>query len=89
MRIKTTKAFESSFSRLSDQEAKQTMKKLALLVDDINHPSLRVKKMKGKPGKAGIYRMRVNKYLRITFKIDNDTIILRQVGGHDETIEKA
>jgi len=86
MKIVVTDTFKRNFSTLSDEEAKLVRDKLALLMDDTRYPSLRVKKMKGRARLSGIYRMRVSKSLRVTFTMKGDTIILRKVGGHEETI---
>ena len=86
MKIKVDETFKRCLAKLTNQEAKQITAKIKLLEKDPYHPSLRVKKMKGKPGRQGIYRMRVTKSLRVTFRIKSDTIFLRKVGGHDETI---
>ncbi|MBZ0264937.1 type II toxin-antitoxin system mRNA interferase toxin, RelE/StbE family [bacterium] len=88
MKIRYTESFKSDYSGLDDKEIRQTKAKFALLIENLFHPSLRVKKMKGKPGQSGIYRMRVTSSLRITFTIDDDIIILRRVGKHDDTTNK-
>lgn len=88
MKIKFEAAFKRCFAKLTKEETKQTKAKIYLLEQNLYHPSLRVKKMKGKAGKEGIYRMRVTKYLRVTFMIEGDTIYLRKVGGHEKTIKK-
>jgi mRNA-degrading endonuclease RelE of RelBE toxin-antitoxin system len=88
MTFQTTPTFEADFRQLKPDEAKQAREKLKLLASNLYHPSLRVKKMRGKPGERGIYRMRVNRSLRITFTLQEDTVILRRVGGHDDTIHR-
>ncbi len=86
MILRFDNTFRRDLKRLTPQETKQTKAKIQLLRKDLRHPSLRLKKMKGDAGQRGIYRMRVSRSLRITFRIKGDTIFLRRVGGHDETI---
>jgi hypothetical protein len=48
------------------------------------HPSLRIKKIKGR---EGIWEIRVDYHHRLTFEIADDTIFLRVVGNHDVVLK--
>jgi mRNA-degrading endonuclease YafQ of YafQ-DinJ toxin-antitoxin module len=39
-------------------------------------------------GTENIWEARVSRSLRITFQIEGDKIILRNIGCHDETLER-
>jgi len=53
--------------------------------ENLRHPSLQVKKIQGT---ENIWEARAGLSLRITFEMNEDTIILRNVGRHDETLRK-
>jgi len=38
-------------------------------------------------GTAGIWEARVSRSLRMTFQVEGDTAVLRNIGRHDETLE--
>jgi mRNA interferase RelE/StbE len=50
---------------------------------DMRYPSLRIKKIQGT---QGIYEARASINLRLTFEIDKDILVLRNIGKHDDTI---
>jgi len=54
------------------------------LLKDIKYPALRVKKIKGT---KDIWEARVNISIRLTFQIEKELIILRNIGKHDETLD--
>jgi hypothetical protein len=62
--------------------ARKAIRNLAM---DIGYPALRVKKIKGT---EHIWEARASRSLRLTFQIEGDTIILRNIGHHDETLER-
>jgi mRNA interferase RelE/StbE len=51
----------------------------------MRYPGLRVKKIKGT---EYIWEARASRSLRMTFQIEEDTIILRNIGQHDETLNR-
>ena len=75
-----TRTFERLFKRLPKEIQDQNYEKLALLLEDPSHPSLRVKKMKGT---AAIWEMSVTMNYRITFEQDPERVLLRRIGTHD------
>ena len=49
-KITFSKSFKKHYKTLSDNEKKQTKKKLEFFVNDPTHPSLRTKKVQGTDG---------------------------------------
>jgi mRNA interferase RelE/StbE len=83
MRIARTENFKKAWIKLSEGQKPLARKAIENLLKDIRYPSLRVKKMKGT---ENIWEARVSQSLRLTFQIDRDIIILRNIGHHDETL---
>ena len=79
-----TARFERALEKLSIDEQLNTDKTLLLLGDNPHHPGLHVKKMEGA---ANIWEARCSKSLRITFKIQGNFIVLRNVGQHDRVLK--
>jgi mRNA-degrading endonuclease RelE of RelBE toxin-antitoxin system len=80
MKIARTDYFKTAWSRLEEKDKKSVRKAIENLV-----ASLRVKKIKGT---NYIWEARASRTLRITFQVDSDIIILRNVGHHDETLKQ-
>ena len=85
MKIARTERFKKSWEQLSKTEKSLAQKAITNLESDIRYPSLRTKKIKGVDD---IWEARVSLYLRITFQIERDVILLRNIGRHDETISR-
>jgi mRNA interferase RelE/StbE len=85
MKIARTARFQKAWKELNEGEKELARKALRNMASDLRYPALRVKKMKGV---EGIWEARVSQTLRITFQIQRDTIILRNIGRHDETLER-
>jgi mRNA interferase RelE/StbE len=85
VRIGRTDSFKKVWRRLTKEQRALAQKAIEKLVIDIRYPALRVKKIKGT---EYIWEARVSRSLRITFQIEGDTIVLRNIGQHDETLER-
>lgn len=85
MKIARTERFKRAWKELNEQEKYLARKALKNLSTDLGYPSLRVKKMQGV---EHIWEARVSHSVRMTFEIEGDTIILRNIGRHDETLER-
>jgi mRNA interferase RelE/StbE len=83
MRITRTEKFVKSWKGLNKAQKALARKAIENLIRDIRYPALRVKKVKGK---ENIWEARASLSLRITFQIEGDMIILRNIGQHDETL---
>ncbi len=85
MRIARTERFKRAWGQLTKGEKQLARKAITNLTSDIRYPSLRVKKIKGV---ENIWEARVSLSLRMTFQIESNTIILRNIGRHNETIQR-
>ncbi len=85
MRIARTERFKKAYRKLEKHEQMRVKKSLLQLVQDRNHPGLRIKRVKGT---SHIWEMRAGRDLRITFEIRDDLYLLRNVGHHDATLRR-
>jgi mRNA interferase RelE/StbE len=85
VRIARTARFKKAWETLNEKEKALARKALTNLATDIRHPALRAKKMQGT---NYIWEARASRSLRITFQIQNDTIVLRNIGQHDEVLRQ-
>ncbi len=85
MKLYPTKDFIERYKGLPQRIQKQTDKQLGLLLQNLHHPSLRIKKMKGA---KNIWEARVTKDYRFSFGIKGDTYILRRIGKHEEVLRR-
>ena len=85
MKIARTDRFKKAWSLLAERDKKSARKAIENLVANVKYPSLRVKKMKGTDK---IWEARASHSLRITFDIDTNTIVLRNIGHHDQTLKQ-
>ncbi len=83
MRIARTEGFKKAWKQLTEEQKALAQKAIENLIADIRYPALRVKKIKGT---GNIWEARVSRSLRMTFQIEGDMIILRNIGQHDETL---
>lgn len=80
MKFKRTERFKKKYKSLPAAIQKATLKQLEMLAADNRHPSLNIKKMQGTPN---IWECRITKAYRLTFEIEGDVILLRNIGPHD------
>jgi len=85
VKIARTARFKRAWKQLNGEDKELAQKALRNLATDMQYPALRVKKMKGV---EHIWEARVSSSLRMTFQIQGDTVILRNIGRHDETLEQ-
>ena len=85
MKITRTARFKKAWKELSKEEKALGRKALRNLTVDLRYPALRVKKMQGV---EHIWEARVGRLLRMTFQIEGNRIVLRNIGRHDETLER-
>ena len=79
MKLARTERFKRAYQRLSQQENQQARKAIETLLRDFRYPSLHVKRIKGT---AHIWEARVSRGCRMTFQIQGDMIVLRNIGEH-------
>ncbi len=80
MQIIYTDSFKKDYHSLTPAIQKQADKKLALLISNLRHPSLQVKKIRRT---NNIWEARISISYRVTFNLVEDCIILRRIGTHD------
>ncbi len=85
MEVLFTEQFEQAYEKLTSAEKRSVRQALTLLGDNPKHPSLRVKKMKGR---KNIWEARPSKRLRMTFAMSGETIFMRNVGEHDKVLKR-
>lgn len=86
MRLSQRPSFIDAYVALTPEQQNRVDKALRLLAEDWRRPSLQVKRISGA---QGIWEARASLSLRITFEMDGDTIVLRNVGAHDKTLKGA
>ena len=86
MNVARTERFKRAYKGLSPRERERVKRAIALLMEHgFRYPSLHVKRIKGT---AHIWEVRVSLACRMTFQIEEDTIVLRNVGEHDATLDR-
>jgi len=79
--ITATDNFKDCFNKLSKKEQTLVERKVELLSENPSHPSLRCKRVQGKPG---YFECSVNMDIRIIWRYeDGRIIILLNIGHHD------
>jgi len=85
VKIARTARFKKAWQQLGEEEKTVAQKAIRNLAVDIRYPSLRARKIK----EAGyVWEARASRSLRLTFQIEGDTIPLRNIGHHDETLQQ-
>jgi len=85
MHLLVTARFRRAFAALSGEEQALVEKALRALTTDLRHPGLRVKRIQGT---QRIWEARASRSLRITFEVEGDAVVLRNVGRHDATLAR-
>ena len=78
--IQFTRSFLDAYNKLPQLIKRKLDRQLQILTQNINHPSLRARKM---TGMGNIWEARVDIHYRITFDRIDGIIRLRLVGNHD------
>ena len=84
-KIEFSNPFKKSFKKTVSKNADvafAVMQKLFIMSQDINHPSLKLHKLKGALG--NYYAISIEYDLRIILEIESEKIILIDIGSHDE-----
>lgn len=80
MKLLITHSFIRDYHGLPEQVQKAVDGKLALLIRNPRHPSLRLKKMQDP---RNIWEGRITRGYRFTFQMQGEAYILRRLGTHD------
>lgn len=84
--LRWSDSFKKDYLELPEDIKKRIQKQFKLLKQNPKHPSLRIKKTKGKVlrGYTDIFEGRINDNYRFLFIIENEVFILLRCGKHDE-----
>ena len=85
MRLLVTERFRRRYRSLSQEDQVRVRKALRQMADDLRYPALRVKRIQGT---AKIWEARASRSLRVTFEVEGEDIILRNVGQDDAALRK-
>jgi len=85
MKVVYSENFRQNVYKLPIEIKRQLKKKLELMIDNPRHPSLRVKKLKGR--KDGVFEASINMDIRMTWEYIDGGILLRNIGEHDVTLK--
>jgi len=80
MQLIQTTHFERDYKRLPPTIQKRTDEKLKLLVQNLSHPSLRVRRVQKY---KGVFEGSITKDYRFFFQIATEGYILLRIGKHD------
>jgi mRNA-degrading endonuclease RelE of RelBE toxin-antitoxin system len=84
MNIVRTEIFKKDFGQLPKTVQEKFVKKFRLFMENIRHPSLRVKKMEGHKNR---WEASIDMFYRFTFEIHDDFYMLRRIGPHDNVLK--
>ncbi|MDD3365000.1 MAG: hypothetical protein PHZ03_08480 [Syntrophomonas sp.] len=87
MEFKFSRRFKREFARLPETSKKAFEKQASLLIGQPYppfHPSLRIKKIKGRDG---IFECTVTMGTRMTWEYEGNYIKLRNIGEHEATLK--
>ena len=85
MKIARTARFKKAWEQLTKGEKALARKAITNLAMNIQYPALRAKKIQGT---ENIWEARASRSLRMTFQIEGNIIILRNIGHHNEALER-
>jgi len=85
MPIEFSERFTKAYKRLPKHIRAKTQKALRLLDADFRHPGLQAKRVKGT---ADIFEARVDYQYRMTYQRRGDWLIMRNIGPHDNVLDK-
>ncbi len=83
-RFQYTERFKHAYDKLDEAAAAQVDNTLRILLADPRHPGLRTKRVQGT---HRIWETGVGRSFRLTFEMEGDLLILRNVGPHDRTLK--
>ena len=75
-----TRRFKKEYKSLPKEIQKTFGEKLSLLLNNVSHPSLRVKRIQGTKDR---WEGSITMNYRLTFEFSGNTILFRTIGTHD------
>lgn len=85
MEVIFSEQFDQAYEKLTRDEKRTVRKAISLLGNNPRHPGLRIKKMEGR---KDTWEARPSKRLRMTFEMEGDIIVMRNVGEHDKVLKR-
>ena len=85
MKLRFTGQFEQAYEKLSRAEKESVQKALSLLEQNPGYPNLQIKKLEGV---RDIWEARPSRRLRMTFQIEGDMTMMRNMGEHDKVLKR-
>ena len=79
-RYQFTRKFKKEYQGLPKEIQKAFDEKLALFLDNVSHPSLRVKRIQGTRDR---WEGSVTIHYRFTFEFHGNTVVFRNIGTHE------
>ena len=84
-KLSYTERFKKAFNRLTNAEQIQFKNKMSLFIENVLHPSLRTKKIKGH---QDLYESSINMDIRIIWYFENEELIILVDIGHHDILKK-
>lgn len=75
-----SKRFKKDYKKIPVSIQNNFKSKLTLLLTDMQHPSLRVKRIQGTKSR---WEGSITRKYRFTFEFDEETLVFRGIGTHD------
>ena len=85
MPVRRSKRFNRAFLKLPPQLQGKVLRALRLLDEDFRHPGLRAKRVRGTDD---VYEARVDYKHRMTYQRRGEWLVMRNVGPHDDVLDK-
>jgi mRNA-degrading endonuclease RelE of RelBE toxin-antitoxin system len=84
MKIVRADSFKRDYQELPAAIQKLFDKKIRIFLENTQHPSLRVKKMRGYKNR---WEGSINMFYRFTFEFHEDYCLFRRIGPHDTVLK--
>lgn len=84
MQVLFTRKAEKAFDRLPIKIKRKVLKQFDFIDTDVNHPSLRVKKLQG----TDYFEARIDYHHRFIYRIKKNILYILALGPHDEGLGK-
>ena len=85
MIFRYSKTFLKNYKKLPKTKQDKVNKQLIYLQENFHHPSLRTKKTQGR---ENTFEFRVNSHYRMTAEKQDEELVFKTVGPHDERLGK-
>ena len=89
VKVLRTEPFKRDFRKLPEEIKRRVEAALRLLLSNPHHPSLQIKKVRGKiiKGYSNIFEGRITRDYRFFFLIETDAYVLLRCGRHEDYLK--